>query len=100
MNASGFGHWFGVIENGAAIATCGIFPHEACWRFQLVAVHPDHRRRGHAAALVASVCRFAHRVRPAPIIIGCVPGAAAQRIYARLGFEPIEHTIAIVRPST
>jgi len=101
MIASGFGRWFAILENGSPIATCGIFPHELpCWRFQLVAVHPDHRKRGHAASLVASVCREARRVRAAPIIIGCVPGSEAERIYARLGFAPIEHTIAIVRPLT
>ncbi len=99
MIASGFGHWFAILEGGAPIATCGIFPHSLpCWRFQLVAVHPDHRKRGHAAALVASVCREARRDRPAPIIIGCVPGSDAQRIYTRIGFAALEHTIAIVRP--
>jgi GNAT superfamily N-acetyltransferase len=100
MIASGWGRWFAIMENGSPIATCGIFPYEtACWRFQLVAVHPEHRRRGHAASLVAAVCREARRVRSAPIIIGSVPGSDAQRIYARLGFAPIEHTIAIVRPT-
>jgi hypothetical protein len=33
------------------------------------------------------------------MIIGCVPESDAQRIYTRAGFTPIEHTIAIVRPS-
>ena len=100
MIASGFGRWFAIMQDGSPIATCGIFPHELpCWRFQLVAVHPEHRERGHAAALVAAVCREARRIRLAPIIIGCVPNSPAQRIYARLGFTPIEQTIAIVRPT-
>jgi len=99
MIALGLGRWFAVMHEGSPIATCGIFSHPLpCWRFQLVAVHPDHRRRGHAASLVAAVCLRARRIRTAPIILGCVPETAAQRIYARLGFAPIEHTIAIVRP--
>ena len=98
MIASGFGRWYAVMEDGAAIATCGVFPHEgARWRFQLVAVHPERRNRGHASSLVAAVCR-AHP--GAPKILGCVPGTQAERVYARLGFAPIEHTIAMARPAT
>jgi len=101
MIASGFGRWFAIVENGSPIATCGVFPYEdTCWRFQLVAVHPEHRKRGHAASLVSTVCREARRIRPMPMILGCVPASAAQRIYARLGFAPIEHTMAIVRLPT
>jgi GNAT superfamily N-acetyltransferase len=94
MIASGFGHWFAIADNGEPIATCGIFPHPLpCSRFQLIAVHPAHRNRGLASTLVASVCR---RTR-GPFIIGCVPESQAERIYARLGFVKIEHTIAICK---
>jgi GNAT superfamily N-acetyltransferase len=100
MIASGFGHWYAIVEDDVPIATCGVFQHDLpCWRFQLVAVRPDRRHRGLASALVASVCREASNERRAPFIIGCVPGSQPERIYARLGFSPIERTIALVRPT-
>jgi GNAT superfamily N-acetyltransferase len=97
MIASGFGMWFAIDEEGEPIATCGIFPHEECWRYQLVAVRADRRGRGLASALVAEAGRLAREARPSPLVIGCVAGSSAERIYSRLGFTTLEHTVGLMR---
>ena len=97
MIASGWGIWFSLEEAGEPIATCGIFPHASCWRYQLVAVREDRRGRGFGSGLVAEAARIAHATRPLPLVIGCVAGSAGERIYARLGFESVEHTVGLMR---
>ena len=95
--AAGRGHWLGVFRGGELVGTCGVFEHEGLARFQLVAVHPGHRRQGLGAALVAEVSRFARREWPAAqILIGASPGTDAERIYRRLGFEPIERVVGLI----
>ena len=96
--AAGRGHWFGVFRGGELVGTCGVFEHEGLARFQLVAVHPEHRRQGLCATLVAEVARLTRRQWPAAqILIGASPGTEAERIYRRLGFEPVEHIVGLIR---
>lgn len=96
--AEGRGHWFGAFRDGDLVGTCGVFEHEGLVRFQVVAVHPEHRRQGLAAALVAEVARFARRKWPeARILIGASPESDAERIYRRLGFDPLEHIVGLIR---
>jgi len=95
--ARGLGAWFGVFEGGALVGTCGVFSHDGLCRFQTVAVDQTHRRRGICSALVDHVVRHAQQRWPSqPILIGAAPASAAERIYLRAGFEPIEHTVALL----
>jgi GNAT superfamily N-acetyltransferase len=96
--AEGLGQWFGLFRDGELRATCGVFQRDTLARFQLVAVDAEHRRQGLGAALVAEVARFARAEWPeASVLIGASPGGDAERIYRRLGFEPIEHIVGLIR---
>lgn len=54
-----------------------------------VATHPDHRRRGHAAAVVATLChRLVERVDTVGLNVA-ESNTGARRVYARLGFEVV-----------
>lgn len=54
-----------------------------------VVVHPVHRRRGLAAALIHAAVTGHLAAHPtARVGIGAVPGSSAERLYRRLGFRP------------
>jgi predicted GNAT family acetyltransferase len=52
---------------------------------------PDHRRRGHAAALLAELaCELRASSRPAIFLVTDVANDAANALYARLGFRALD----------
>ena len=96
MQRAGLGHWLGLVApvagRRALVASCGLFRDtwsgEALGRFQFVATHPTHRRRGLCTALVHAACRhgfeamdlhtLAMLANPADVAIG---------VYDALGFR-------------
>lgn len=63
-------------------------------RFQDVDTHPDHRRRGLCAALLAHVAKAA---RSPTLVIVAEPDGDAGRIYRRTGFAPVERVATVQR---
>lgn len=71
-------------------------------RFQDVDTHPDHRRRGLCAALLAHVgaaaVARAGGAAPGPtLVIVAEAGGAPGRLYRRAGFAPVERMVAVQR---
>jgi GNAT superfamily N-acetyltransferase len=93
----GHGSWFGVFEGDNLIGTCGVFSRAELTRYQVVSVDEPWRGRGVASALVAAVARFALEKWNVPALMGAAPGSQAERIYARVGFAPIERTTALLK---
>lgn len=62
-----------------------------------VFVHPDHRRRGVASALIVTAVAAARRDRRRPIVISADPADTPKDLYVRLGFDPVATTMSLVR---
>jgi GNAT superfamily N-acetyltransferase len=79
-------------EDGAGIGMAAIFAvADDPGRMHLVGmwVHPQHRRRGVARALVERAVRWAEERRAREVILWVVDhNIAARRLYERVGFRP------------
>ena len=85
---AGRGTRFGAFVDGRLVSTAGIFvTEEGVARFQSVETHPDHRRRGLAAAVVHAAGRHGldHLGVRTLVIVADTDGEAIG-IYRRLGF--------------
>jgi GNAT superfamily N-acetyltransferase len=92
MRAAGRGSWFGAFAGKRLVADLGIFHDGAGGRFQAVQTHPDFRRRGVAARLIAESAAFAlDEFDLDTLVIVSEAGSAAQRLYESLGFRVTEH---------
>jgi GNAT superfamily N-acetyltransferase len=86
---------FGAFVDGVLASTAGIFvTEEGVARFQSVETHPDHRRRGLAAATVHAAGRHAldHLDVRTLVIVADTDGDAI-RIYRGLGFTDAERQL-------
>lgn len=89
--AAGSLRWWGVFQGDALAAQMGLVEGvvggRPLARFQDVETHPDHRRRGLCAALLAQVGAAA---RAPTLVIVAEPEGDAGRLYRRAGFAPVE----------
>jgi GNAT superfamily N-acetyltransferase len=71
------------------------------WKVGPVAVMPEHRNRGHAAACLASIVRHAHSTGWS-CVVATVPrgNVATQRLFARVGFCPVGELVDHYRPGS
>ena len=85
---AGRGDRFGVFVDGALVSTAAVFRTEdGVARFQTVETHPDHRRRGFAAAAVHAAGRHAlDTLGVGLLVIVADSDGDAARLYGRLGF--------------
>ena len=86
---AGRGTRFGAFVDGRLVSTAGIFvTEEGVARFQSVETHPDHRRRGLAAAVAHAAGRHGldHLGVRTLVIVADTDGEAIG-IYRRLGFD-------------
>lgn len=98
------GHYAGRRVGGALVAAAGVHVVDAehgVAAMANVATHPDHRRRGHARAVVATLC---HRLLQSVDVVGLNVrdrNDGARALYGSLGFElliPYEEAELVARP--
>lgn len=90
----GLAKFFGVYEQDELVASLGLVPMGNVARYQDVQTAVAFRRRGFAAALLATAAREV----PAPrYAIMSTPGSDAERVYMRVGFRVAELTVSACR---
>ena len=87
-NTHEFGGFIGVKQDGALIAMAGqrLRPMGHV-EVSGVCTHPDHRGRGHAAALMAIVAQRIQARGDIPFLHSYAANAAANALYERLGYR-------------
>jgi len=90
--------WFVVREGGAPVAFAAILALEGSAYLDHVVTFPASRRRGHAQALTRRALAEAARAGADRMYLLAEPGSAAERIYARLGFERAGHLASWLAP--
>lgn len=92
------GDWYGAFLGERLVADAGVFHDGVLGRFQLVGTHPDHRRRGIAAALVVTAARHALRKYDLrEVVIVAEEASPAQRLYDSVGFQAAEIQVGLAR---
>lgn len=80
--------WWVALRGEEVVGSAGLFSSSALARYQQVFVHPAHRRRGIATALVSAMACHHHGMWPhTMLVIVAERGSSPERIYRRLGFE-------------
>jgi ribosomal protein S18 acetylase RimI-like enzyme len=97
--ADGRGTRFGVLVDGEVVSTAAVFITEpGVARFQSVETHPDHRRKGLAAAAVHAAGRHAlEHLGARTLVIVADDDGEAIGIYRRLGFADTERQLMLER---
>lgn len=95
--ADGRGTRFGVLVDGEVVSTAAVFTTEpGIARFQSVETHPDHRRKGLAAAAVHAAGRHAlEHLGARTLVIVADDDGEAIGIYRRLGFADTERQLML-----
>ena len=95
--ARGLGRRYGAFVGDELVSTAGIFvTHAGIARYQSVETHPDHRRRGLAAAVVHAAGEHALAAyRIEVLVIVADHDGDAIRVYRRLGFEDAERHLTM-----
>ena len=98
---AGRGGRFGAFVADELVSTAGIFVTEdGVARFQSVETHPDHRRKGLAAAVVHAAGRHGlDRLGVRTLVIVADTDGEAIGIYRRLGFEDTERQLMLEKRS-
>ncbi len=96
---AGRGQRFGAFVDGELVSTAGVFVTEdGVARFQSVETHPDHRRKGLAAAAVHAAGRHAlEHLGARTLVIVADDDGEAIGIYRRLGFADTERQLMLER---
>lgn len=80
--------WWVALRDEDVVGSAGLFRGSKLARYQQIVVHPDHRRRGIATALVSAMACDHHGMWPqTQAVIVAERGSSAERIYRRVGFE-------------
>ena len=98
---AGRGRRFGAYVDDRLVSTAGIFVTEdGVARFQSVETHPEHRRRGLAAAVVHGAGRHGlDHLGVRTLVIVADTDDEAIGVYRRLGFEDLERQLMMERRS-
>ena len=95
----GYGEYFGAFVDGVVRASLGIVTDgSGLARYQNVETHPEHRRQGHARAMLhaaaeAASARFGART----LVIVADPDYVAIELYRSLGFVDAERQVQLQR---
>jgi GNAT superfamily N-acetyltransferase len=86
-------HHFLVASNGTEdVGVTLMLEHEGLAGIYAVATLPEHRGRGIATALLSEAATRARARGISTLTLQVAKGSAAERLYAKLGFEPIFET--------
>lgn len=98
---AGRGSRFGAFVDGTLVSTAGVFVTDpGVARFQSVETHPDHRRRGLAAAVVHAAGQHAlAQLDVTTLVIVADTDGEAIGIYRRLGFADAESQLMMEKRS-
>jgi ribosomal protein S18 acetylase RimI-like enzyme len=98
---AGRGTRFGAFVDGVLVSTAGIFvTEEGVARYQSVETHPDHRRKGLAAAVVHAAGQHGlDRLGVRTLVIVADTDGEAIGIYRRLGFADVERQLMMEQRS-
>ncbi|MBC2931707.1 GNAT family N-acetyltransferase [Nocardioides sp. zg-1228] len=99
LATAGRGARFGVFVDGEVVSTAAAFTtEEGVARFQSVETHPEHRRKGLAAAAVHAAGRYAlDRLGARTLVIVADDDGEAIGVYRRLGFADVERQLMLER---
>lgn len=95
----GYGEYFGVFVDGVVRGSLGIVTDgSGVARYQNVETHPDHRRKGHARAMLhvaaeAAITRYGAKT----LVIVADPDYVAIDLYRSLGFVDAERQVQLQR---
>jgi len=84
--------YYGLRERGKLICAAGAHVYSSTQRVAAlgnIVTHPDHRGRGHAAAVTARICKELFRTVDHIGLNVKADNASAVACYRRLGFEPV-----------
>jgi ribosomal protein S18 acetylase RimI-like enzyme len=76
-----------VIDRAAVVSYCEVYRIDDVAQIESVATVPEHRRRGHARAVVSRALELSADRRL--VFLGMDPEDWPQQLYARLGFDDI-----------
>lgn len=95
--ARGLGQRYGAFVGDELVSTAAIFvTHAGIARYQSVETHPDHRRRGLAAAVVHAAGEHALAAYGIEVLVIVADhDGDAIRVYRRLGFEDAERHLTM-----
>jgi GNAT superfamily N-acetyltransferase len=88
--------FWGAFHGLQLVGSLGLVPLGDVARYQDVITHPDHRKRGIAAALVSTSASDVRAIGLRLVIVTAA-GSNASRIYARAGFQLAEKTVSACR---
>lgn len=80
---------FAATENGRPAAACTLFTHDGVAMVDNVGTLPAHRGRGLGRAVVAAAADAALRAGCRPVLVAADADDWPQRLYGRIGFEPL-----------
>src|SRR3954452_6467979 len=97
--AAGYGDYLGAFVNGVVRASLGIITDgSGLARYQAVETHPEHRRQGHASALLLAAAQIAvDRFGVETLVIAADPDYVAIDLYRGLGFIDSEIQVQLQR---
>ncbi|HJS27737.1 MAG TPA: GNAT family N-acetyltransferase [Actinomycetota bacterium] len=83
--------WFAVSRDGGPVAFASLLVTDATGYLDHVVTFPEARRRGYAEALTRRALSAAAAAGATSTFLLADPGGRAERIYRRIGFEPVAH---------
>ncbi len=80
--------WMVEAEGGLWVSALRLLPGSGFWMLEALATHPEHRRRGYAARVVADTIRYLEEAHGEITLLSCVSrrNIASLRTHLRCGF--------------
>lgn len=96
LAAEGRGGWYGAFAAGRLVGDLGLFREGALGRYQLVLTREDYRRSGVCGTLVHAVGAAALSESWVDELVISAADEQVARLYASVGFTPVERCAALV----
>ena len=97
--AADLARWWGAFLGEQLVGSGGLYESASWARFQDVITAPEHRGQGVCTTLMHAMCAEVAGRRPGDeVVLVATRGSQAERIYVRVGFEPIGTQFEVSRP--